>query len=435
MAHRGHKGHHGGHPSKLEYAGVKARYGEPVIHSRCVQMHCADISSEAVSMFNGKGRNGEIPLVLIPQTRCTCSMVMTVPEGVFCLMQKFGRDVGDAAPGLHFKPAYWRVAYVVTKQACTYDAPVAFCPTADDVRVNVDVVVVFSIVRPYDFIYRLGAKNFDEFLSGTVDEAIRMLVRKQDHRTVYSLRGDRADELLKTLNGKFNAMGVNFSDVKITAVWLPDSLAGYLEKTTKLLKMMDKDTRQNEFEKLNISMESDMDIENIKRKQEQVLVTEAGRKRRAELEFEQRSVKAEEDGRVAMVSAEGRVEVMKVQTNTELNRTKMKMETVRTTEYAQAQASANTKKIQADLEQEEEEIKANWQMEKMVCEAEVTKFEAGAEAEASLHLAAKRKHEMDLREKGILAGLAERGRFNLIGTPGDRIISAMMSGTFGAKTE
>jgi len=249
------------------------------------------------------------------------------------------------------------------------------------------------------------------------------------------LRGDRADELLKTLNGKFNAMGVNFSDVKITAVWLPDSLAGYLEKTTKLLKMMDKDTRQNEFEKLNISMESDMDIENIKRKQEQVLVTEAGRKRRAELEFEQRSVKAEEDGRVAMVSAEGRVEVMKVQTNTELNRTKMKMETVRTTEYAQAQASANTKKIQADLEQEEEEIKANWQMEKMVCEAEVTKFEAGAEAEASLHLAAKRKHEMDLREKGILAGLAERGRFNLIGTPGDRIISAMMSGTFGAKTE
>lgn len=381
-------------------------------------------------MFNSRSAAGEIPLVLIPTHRSNCSIMMSVPTGVYCLMQRFGKDIGEAVPGLHMLPSYYRIAYVVTAQACTYDAPVFECPTSDDVRVNVDVVILFQIKDPSNFIYRLGAKNFDEFLSGTVDEAIRMLVRQEDHRTVYSLRGDRADLMLKILNDKFNEMGVHFIEAKITGVWLPDLLAGYLERTTKMDKAMQKQKRQTEYEMLQISQESEMQIEEIRRRQEQVLVTEAGRKRRAELEFEQRSVKAEEDGAVAMVQAQGKVEVQKLTTNTELNRTKMKMETVRTTEVATAQSNKNSKMIAADLEQEEEEIKAAWQMDKMICEAEVTKAEASAEAEASLHLAAKREHEKNMREKGILQGLAEKGRFNLIGTPGDRIITAMMKGTF-----
>lgn len=428
MAHRGGRG-----SAELKYgdgSGGGTRHGPPVVHSRCVQIHCNDISSESVSMFNGKSAAGEIPLVLIPSGRPQFSLMMSVPTGVSCLMQRFGKDIGEASPGLHILPSYFRIAYVVTRQSCTYDAPVNYCPTSDDVRVNVDVVVIFQINNPSDFIYRLGAKNFDEFLSGTVDEAIRMLVRQQDHRSVYSLRGDRAEIMLKLLNDKFNHAGVHFSDVKITAVWLPDLLAGYLEKSTKLQKAMDRTKRQTEYEMLQISMESEMQIEEIRRRQEQVLVTEAGRKRRAELEFEQRSVKAEEDGRVAIIKAEGKVDVMKLTTNTELNRTKLKMETQRTSDIATAEANANVKKIAADLAEEEEVIKATVQMEQMVFDAEVTKYEADAESEASRHLAAKRSHELALREKGILGRLAEQGKFNLIGTPGDRMISAMMAGSF-----
>ena len=42
---------------------------------------------------------------------------------------------------------------------------------------------------------------------GTVDDAIRMLVRREDHKTVYSLRGERADLMLKLLNDKFLETG------------------------------------------------------------------------------------------------------------------------------------------------------------------------------------------------------------------------------------
>lgn len=400
-----------------------------MVHSRCVQIRTSDITSNGLTLLSSKGANGEIPLVLIPTPRSSFSMMLKVPTGVYCLMQRFGKDVGRAEPGLHILPPYYRIAYVVSAQSCTYDAPVRACPTSDDVRVNIDCVVVFQVTDPHKFIFRLGAKNFDEFLNGTIDEAVRMLVRKEDHMTVYSLRSERAGVMLEILNNKFQESGVLFSDVKVTSIWLPDELFYCLENTTKMQKAMDKIDRQNEFEMMQIQQESEMNIEEIRRKGEQVLVSEGGRKKRAELEFEQRKVKAEEEGTIALIEAESTVEVMTLETQTKLNRTKMQFETWQISEMAKAESQGATMRIKAELEAEEAVIRASWEEEKMVCEAAATKHEAGAEQEASKCLAAKRQHELDLREKGILMKLAENGDFNLIGSAGDKLIEAMMSGS------
>jgi hypothetical protein len=282
---------------------------------------------------------------------------------------------------------------------------------------------------PQKFIYRLGANNFDEFLSATVDEAIRMLVRQETHKSVYDLRGDRADMMLKDLNGCFQDHGVLFEDVKITSVWLPDKLANALEFTTKLKIGMEKQKTENEFEILQIQQDSEMTIEEIKRRQEQTLVTEAGKKRRAELEKEQRNVKAEEEGSVGMLLAQGKVAVDKQKVNTDLARTKMQMETWRVKEMAEAESRACTKKIEADLDEEKAILEAGWQEEKMLMDAEVTKCEADMEAEAIKNLAAKREFDMLMREKGILKQLATKGSFNLVGTSGDRLVNAVLTGT------
>mmetsp|Transcript_34254 Transcript_34254/g.102359 ORF Transcript_34254/g.102359 Transcript_34254/m.102359 type:complete len:417 (-) Transcript_34254:242-1492(-) len=408
---------------------LQGREMKPMVHSRCVQTQVSDITGRSLTLLSTKSPSGEIPLVLIPAPRSSFSFMLSVPTGVYCMMQRFGKDIGRADPGLHMLPPYYRIAYVVSAQSCTYDAPVRACPTSDDVRVHIDVVVIFQIFEPHDFIYKLGAKNFDEFLSGTIDEAVRMLVRKEDHMSVYTLRGETADTMLQILNHKFTECGVRFSDVKVTSIWLPESLHRSLEMTTKMEKAMDKLERENEFEILRIKQESEMQIEEIRRKGEQVLVSESGRKKRAELEFEQKSVKAEEEGKIALIEAESKVEVMLLETKTQLERTKMQLETWRISETANADAAANTVKVEAELKAEEMIIEGKWQEEKMVCDAEATKHEAGAESEASKCLAAKRQHELDLREKQILMKLAEQGNFNLIGSAGDKIINAMMTGS------
>lgn len=345
------------------------------------------------------------------------------------MMQKFGENIGEVEPGLHFYPFWYRIAYVVTKQSCTYDAPVQSAATSDDVRVNIDIVIIFKVVNAEDFIYKLGAKNFDELLSGTVDESIRMLVRKESHLSVYTLRGERADDMLKVLNEKFSVCGVEFQDVKVTSVWLPEVLAESLEKTTKLDKGMQRIRRQNEYEILQIKQDSEMAIEEIKRKTEQTLVAQNGHKKRAELEFEQRSVKAEEEGRVKLIEAEATSQVMLKEIDSQLNRTKTSLETFRVQEISKSEASASAKKVKAEEEYEVKVIEAQWKEEKAVCEAQAQKYQASAEKEASRCLIAARQHEAQLREKAILCKLAEQGKFNLVGTPGDKLVNAMMTGS------
>jgi len=100
---------------------------------------------------------------------------------------------------------------------------------------------------------------------------------------------------------------------------------------------------------------------------------------------------------------------------------------------AKAQAAAGATKVEADHEQERALIEGDYKQAEMEYEAGVLKAHASYEKDAYRLLVRKRRHEYELKEKKILAELAEAGKFNLIGTSGDKMVQAMMSGTFSAK--
>lgn len=421
-----------GDPSAGVPGGKSKRKRRPIVHSRIVQIHVADVVGDSLSLLSSKSSNGEIPLVLIPTPRCYLSFMMSVPSGVACLVQKFGRDLGPFPAGLHIVPSYYRIAYVVSLQAICYDAPVLECRTNDNVRVSVDVVLVLQIKDASKFVYRLGAANFDDYLHGVVDEAIRTLVRAHDHASVYGMKGDEAAaaDMLKLLNDKFVWGGVVFNEVMILSVWLNEELAADWEETTKISKKMELDEEAHKYECTEIVMAKDMDIEQIARVQDQTLVQEAGRKRRAEIDFESRKVKVEEEGVVAKIQAEGKVEVKQLTVSQELERTKMRLETIRVIEVGKAEAQAMEVRMKAEETAEIEVIKAQWQEEKMISDAEVTKSTAEMEAAAIKGLESKRRHELEMKEKGILSSFAQMGKFNLIGSFGDKMVGALLNGSF-----
>jgi regulator of protease activity HflC (stomatin/prohibitin superfamily) len=419
-------------PSAVVAGGKQRRKRKPIVHSRIVQIHVSDVIGDSLSLLSSKSPNGEIPLVLIPSPRCMMSMLMQVPSGVSCLVQKFGKDLGPFNPGAHFVPAFYRIAYVVSQQAVCYDAPVLECRTSDNVRVSVDVVLSFQIKDASAFVYGLGASNFDDFLKGTVDEAIRKLVRAHDHQNVYAMKGDETHsaDMLKSLNDKFVKGGVQFNEVMIISVWVNEDLAADWEETTRISKKMELDEEAYRYNCMEIEMQKDMDIEQINRLQDQTLVQEAGRKRRAEIDFESRKVKVEEEGMVAMIGVERKNEVDNITVSNELDRTKKKLETIRVTEVASAEAKANEVKMKAEEVAEIDVIRAKWQEEKMISDAEVIKSNAGTETAAIEGLKAKRQHELNIKEKVILGSFAEKGKFNLIGSFGDQMVSALLNGTF-----
>lgn len=140
-------------------------------------------------------------------------------------------------------------------------------------------------------------------------------------------------------------------------------------------------------------------------------------------------MKVEESGKVSMIAAEMKGEVKHKELESKLHRTKTSLETYRIGEIAKAEATSVAERITADVKEEEMIIEGTWKMQKMICEAEATKHDASAEKEASRTLVAKRTHEMDLREKRILGELGESGKFNLIGTTGDQMLFALMTGS------
>lgn len=400
------------------------------LHSRCVQLNVGSIS-DAVSIFSSKNDRGEVPLVIIPAHRSPFSGTgwwLTIPTGCYCLMQRFGKDIGIAPPGGSIKPPFYRIAYVVTSQSCNYNAPVKECPTADNVRVSVDVHIVFSIQNPQDFVYKLGAVHFDQLLSGAVDEGIRVLVRAQSHQTVRMLRGNRAEAMLSMLNKKFGDAGVTFQNCTITQVALPQSLETSLERTTELRKAMEKTKREHDFMMGEIQRKCDMDLEELKRKNEQTIVMEQGRKKRAELNHDQRLVKEEELMSTAIIEAEQNAKVKSMECTALLERTKVTVEQHRLETISRAEADAEARRVQADIDHEKALMSAKAEKERLEGEGEAIKLDAQAEAESSQHLTHKRRHELNMREKDVLMKLASKTHYNLIGNPGDRLVDAMMTG-------
>lgn len=399
-------------------------------HSHCVQYNVGGIG-DAQSVFSTKNATGQIPLVLIPSHRSPFQGTgwwLTIPTGCYCLMQRFGKDIGIQPPGGSLLPPYYRIAYIVTMQSCTYNAPVKECPTADNVRVGVDCVLIFAIRDPVAFVYRLGAVRFDLLLSGAVDEGIRSMVRAQSHQTVRMLRGNRADELLKMLNGKFDDMGVSFSNCTITSVTLPEALESSLEHTTEMKKAMDKTKREHEFVMGELQRKADMELEELGRKNEQTIVMEQGKKKRAELEMDQQMVKQNELTQTATIEGETKAQVNKMEARAKLDRAKINMERQRVQTISQAEADAEARRVQADIKFQQVKMESEAEKQQYFGQAAATKLDAEAEAKATLHLTHKRKHELEMREKEVLQKLAQKANYNLYGDAGDKLVEAMMSG-------
>jgi len=178
---------------------------------------------------------------------------------------------------------------------------------------------------------------------------------------------------------------------------------------------------------------SDIELEELKRKNEQTVVTEHGRKKRASLEHEEKVVKASQERQVAVIASQEKTSVQKAEANALLQRTSTEVQKHRVETISKAEAEAEAKRVQADIAFENTTLNAEAEKNKLVNDAEAIKLDAGAEKEASKHLIEKRKFELDLREKEILNKLAAKGNFNLIGEPGDKMVQAMMTGEFSSK--
>lgn len=209
---------------------------------------------------------------------CCFHCCLSVPSGYHLIFQKWNANysLGKDAHGndIPFKkegliccwPWYKRISHIVTQKAVRFNAPVANCPTKDNVLVDIDVSFNFQIFDAQKFVMLMGAGRFQELLRVETEEAIRTLVYTRKILTIRdtTTEDQHTKSIQKALNRSVNAYGVKITQIRIVRVGLPDKLQSELTEQTDLrarMVTMEKEHQRDLEVKLNQNLRENREKE------------------------------------------------------------------------------------------------------------------------------------------------------------------------------
>lgn len=418
------------------------------MHSGKTQLVQIDIGNpnEAQTMFNSQQVSDRVPLVLVPANRWWCSCYYTVPSGVSCITQQFGKDCdptvtssdgksirGLAEPGLKCAPACRQVKYCVTKQSCTYEGMVKACPTIDNVMVDCELTLVFQIGpepnKVRDFVYKLGALRFNEFLSAATDEAMRQLVRGEKLENVLELRGSSqagVRRVMDSLNGKFAAFGVTFLRAVIKDVKLGRQLEELLEKTTNFKTKIRDIEKEHEVEMKKIDYDFNQRRTELERDYDRRLQDIDNDQKVALINREESIVKAHSKMEVNITKANEKQSVELKKANAALNVVLLQAEKSNEELIAKVQADCESQKIQAKRECEVKITESKQLIQAADDNARALTLEANAEGKAAQQLKVMREFNLQMAKYEVEEAMARRSKIVISGKNGDRLLESML---------
>lgn len=399
---------------------------QPGRYNRLVQL---DIGKpmDAMKVFNKKIDDGRIPLVLIPSYPRILTPFMQVPSGLWVLKQKWNAHVGMMDPGLKvFWPAWYRISHIVTKQAVSYSNSVRFCPTSDNVMVDIDISISLQVGPNEDdavkFVYSLGAHRFDELLYSLTEEAIRGLVHSVRHDQVHDLREEFALGMKKDLNLKLKEYGVFIHNVKVTDVALPPALSRTLEETTAFKTKMEEQEKNHENRLRILINEETQKLTALQKNNERAIQDLLAEKTRAAIHREEMRTIAEAKSEVTIAEETSKND-NKIREVEGLKQDAVSSATAETVRR-KAKPLVELAALKNDFDQYIQVATVKRDGTIKAAEREAAKIEANADAEgnAAPLLVEKRNFDYQVKKISLETKLAEKMPMVISGKNGDELI-------------
>src|SRR5262245_5194969 len=157
------------------------------------------------------------------------AFMVPVPEGSKAILLKRGRIDRTIGPGNHIIPPIIAVSHLVTTREIPFDVPATDVPTQEGLRVSIDVLLTFGIVRPEQFVYAISAPDFDQVCQAAGQDALRMLIRSTSAEHVLDLAGTESAQLAEATGAALGAYGVEVVRVVILRIRPPDEFMRSME--------------------------------------------------------------------------------------------------------------------------------------------------------------------------------------------------------------
>jgi regulator of protease activity HflC (stomatin/prohibitin superfamily) len=158
------------------------------------------------------------------------SFIVRIPEGASGLLMRGGRYVRTIGAGTHFVPPWVMVSHLVTRREIPFDVPIVQAPTKDNVRANIDTLITFRIIDPYQFVYNISAGDFDQVFQAVCQDSLRLVVRNYEAVQVIDLTRKDLAEVVDNLSEDVEPYGVEIIKINVTYAQPPDDFMRTLEK-------------------------------------------------------------------------------------------------------------------------------------------------------------------------------------------------------------
>eukprot|EP00928_Gymnodinium_smaydae_P013474 TRINITY_DN14912_c0_g1_i1.p1 TRINITY_DN14912_c0_g1~~TRINITY_DN14912_c0_g1_i1.p1 ORF type:complete len:472 (+),score=131.26 TRINITY_DN14912_c0_g1_i1:71-1486(+) len=289
-----------------------------------------------------------------------------IPEGFTAMVTKWGADVAGGAedgtwePGHHCWWPWYSVSRLVTKQLIIFDSPVKNCKTADDITINIDVLVDCWIRDAKKFMYNIGPEKFDDLMRATEEEVLRSMAGTLHVEDIYDLHGKNTQEWVDKMNTSFERYGVEVRHFTVRHVSIPNDMAKDFEDKT----LYDSKTSEKRMQQSSDMLNNDH-IEERQKLREQC--------------DNDRMAKEEE---VVTIRSQITKEVSEVVANSEREISKLDAETTATVEDITTKSMLECAKIEAQIRALKRESTGKVQLEEGKLNAEAELYEVSKRSEA-----------------------------------------------------
>jgi regulator of protease activity HflC (stomatin/prohibitin superfamily) len=225
------------------------------------------------------------------------AVLVPIPEGTQAVLAERGRFLRVAGPGVQRVPPTVVVTHLVTTREIPFGSFVRAAPTADDVRVDVEVLFTFRLDDPGKFVYNTTAPDFDAVCLGTAQATVREITRAVKSEAALDMVGRESPLLRDALSSALERFGVRVTRVLVVRVDPPpDFLASREARRLAVLRT----SQQEEQAGLDRRVQADRDAlvrqeahARFERAQEQAELASAVRRREIELDADVEALRLE----------------------------------------------------------------------------------------------------------------------------------------------
>jgi len=352
----------------------------------------------------------------------TGSWITTIPQGFKAVVASHGRHQGVIGPGWHFTPPWRSFPFLLSESHFVYDTPVKECPTADNVMVTIDIMLIVRVdTSPgedggypgiFAFVDTLGPQQLSPQLNAFQEEAIRDMARNRRYHEIYDLMDAQQDEQLentrRNLNNHFGDYGVEITEIAVTnvhfmsadfiaemaqpAIYRQQDEFNKLEQAyqLKIIKIRERETKEKQVKKEDLEKFEASLQRNVEE------ITKKLNKIRADTSRELADIREREKAEILNIHSESNLEVSKIRRERDVSIAKIRSSGKAEADAIEVETRVNIEKWKADASVV---IASN--------KAAALNYQAGAEMDASKSLTQRRDYDKMIKQLQILKGVAE----------------------------